>query len=116
MMTRGLTLGRFVVALALLAVSTSAMGQYVAVLDGRLETPDDRKPVAGAVVEFFSEESNRSFTVKTDKKGRFVRQGMRPGVYRAVIKCEGYHSLNVKGINIKPSAITKLILELQPAR
>lgn len=104
---------RLAILLTLLIAPISAFSQHVAVLDGRLEVNGADKPVAGAVVEIVHTETNKSYTLTSDKKGRFVKPGLRPGLYKAVITADGYQSLAVSGIMIRDSQICRVVLQMK---
>ena len=113
MLRRHALLGVAVVAL-ILSGSIHAYAQAPAVVNGKVEVKDSRKPVEGAVITFFMENSEKSVTMKSDKKGNFVKVGVRPGSYRARVEASGYHPLTVKGIELKNNDRYQIVLPLQP--
>ena len=106
---------RLAILLTLLVAPIAASAQHVSILDGRLEVNGADRPVAGAIIELVHTETDRSYTLTTDKKGRFVKPGLRPGLYTAVIKAEGFHSLAVSGITIRDSEICRVVLQMKPS-
>jgi tetratricopeptide (TPR) repeat protein len=48
------------------------------------------KPFPDVVVELRQEDTNQTFTTKTDKTGRFVQVGLPPGVYSITVKATGF--------------------------
>ena len=67
-----------------LALSLSAWGQLAAV---RGTVKDEQgKPIEGATIVLQAKEANRTYTLKTDKKGEFNSIGIYPDVYKATLK------------------------------
>ena len=49
----------------------------------------DGKPFVGATLEFKSAETGQSYTVKTDKDGKYIQLGVTPGMYDVTVVDKG---------------------------
>jgi len=49
----------------------------------------DGKPFVGATLEFKSAETGQSYTVKTDKEGKYIQLGVTPGMYDVTVVDKG---------------------------
>ena len=103
-----------VIALSLLFLPVTSFAQHPSTLEGRLEVRGKDKMVANAVIHITHADSNRTYTITSDKKGHFIKPGLRSGMYNAVINCDGYEPLNVQGINIGTQEIVRIVLKLTP--
>jgi hypothetical protein len=102
------------VLLVLLAASVS-LAQQPALVSIRLQVEGTRAPIANAVLELTSTDSARVVKLTTDRQGRAVRGGIRPGVYSLRVECAGYRPLYISGLELKTNDRRELVLELPPA-
>jgi Carboxypeptidase regulatory-like domain len=73
------------------------------------------KPLKGADVRIESRDGKRLLgTVKTDAKGRYIAQGLQPGVYRVTLLVNGAVKASIMNTKMKPDATTQLNFDLQP--
>jgi Flp pilus assembly protein TadD len=92
---------------------------------------ENGNPIEGVTVTIEGIEIRRSYTVKTDKNGRYLHAGIPlQGTYRIVAKKEGFQSDGIQGVRagfgpddpdrgpynfvLKPGASTKLSFEMTP--
>ncbi len=69
-----------------LVLSLSAWGQAgLATVRGTVKD-EQGKPMEGATIILKAKEANRSYTLKTDKKGEFYSIGIYPDIYKATLK------------------------------
>jgi len=61
----------------------------------------DGKPIAGAVVEFLSQENGRKYQLKTNGKGEYFSLGIEPGKYNVTLSKDGKQLDAVKGFPIQ---------------
>jgi hypothetical protein len=54
-------------------------------------------------------------TVKTDAKGRYISQGLQPGVYRVSLLVNGATKASIMNTKTKSDQATQLNFDLQPA-
>jgi len=74
------------------------------------------QPIKGADVRVESRDGKQLFsTVKTDAKGSYVAQGLRPGVYRVTLLVNGATKASIMNTNTKPDQATQLNFDLKPA-
>ena len=107
----------WVAAVALvLSTSSQALAQAPAVVNGQVQVKSSKEPVEGAVIKLFMDGSDKTISMKSDKKGNFVKVGVRPGNYRALVECAGYHPLTVNGIELKNNDKFRIVLPLTPLR
>jgi tetratricopeptide (TPR) repeat protein len=111
--------GVLVIALALPAIAQNR------VVKGKV-TNDKDEPVVGAQVLIQGTDVKREYTVKTDKKGEYFYMGIPFGVYRVVVRAQGYQPDYAQGIKpsiaqesdvnfkLTPGADRKLAFELSP--
>lgn len=75
--------------LAIGTLATPASAQLTAVLKGKV-VDEAGKPVEGAEVKGeFLGDVNREFTMKSDKKGEFLRAGLAPGAWKITATKDG---------------------------
>src|SRR5262249_15323782 len=74
------------------------------------------QPVKGADVRVESRDGKQLFnTVKTDGKGRYISQGLRPGVYRVTLLVNGAVKASIMNTNTTADQATQLNFDLKPA-
>jgi 5-hydroxyisourate hydrolase-like protein (transthyretin family) len=72
------------------------------------------KPIKGADVRIESKDGKQLFnTVKTDTQGRYISQGLQPGVYRVSLVVSGAVKAAI-GTKTKPDQATQLNFDLKP--
>src|SRR5262245_3040454 len=73
------------------------------------------QPIKNADVRVESRDGKQLFnTVKTDSKGRYTSQGLRPGVYRVSLVVNGAVKASITNTNTKPDQATQLNFDLKP--
>jgi 5-hydroxyisourate hydrolase-like protein (transthyretin family) len=73
------------------------------------------QPIKGADVRIESRDGKQQFnTVKTDAKGRYISQGLAPGVYRVTLMVNGAMKGSIMNTKTKPDQATQLNFDLQP--
>ena len=81
---------------------------------GLLRTPKD-KPIKGADVRVESQNGKQLFnTVKTDTHGRYISQGLQPGVYRVSLVVNGAVKAAIGNTKTKSDQATQLNFDLKP--
>jgi hypothetical protein len=74
------------------------------------------QPIKGADVRVESRDGKQLFgTVKTDAKGRYVSQGLQPGVYRVSLVVNGATKASITNTKTKSDEATLLNFDLRPA-
>src|SRR5215475_3679461 len=74
------------------------------------------QPIKGADVRVESRDGRQLFnTVKTDGKGHYVSQGLKPGVYRVSLVVNGAVKSSIMNTNAKADQATQLNFDLKPA-
>lgn len=74
------------------------------------------QPIKGADVRIESKDGKQMFnTVKTDAKGRYISQGLQPGVYRVSLFVNGATKASIMNTKTKSDQATQLNFDLQPA-
>jgi carboxypeptidase family protein len=74
------------------------------------------QPIKGADVRVESRDGKQVFnTVKTDGKGRYISQGLRPGVYRVSLVVNGAVKTSIMNTSTKADQATQLNFDLKPA-
>src|SRR5262249_16435818 len=72
--------------------------------------------VRGADVGVESRDGKQLFNrVKTDGKGRYISQGLRPGVYRVTLLVNGAVKASIMNTNTTADQATQLNFDLKPA-
>jgi hypothetical protein len=67
------------------------------------------EPIKGADVRVESQDGKQMFsTVKTDSKGRYISQGLQPGVYRVTLLVSGAVKASIKNTQTKANQPTQL--------
>ena len=73
------------------------------------------KPIKGADVRVESRDGKQLFnTVKTDAKGRYISQGLQPGVYRVSLVVNGAVKASIGNTKTKSDQATQLNFDLKP--
>jgi TolB-like protein len=73
------------------------------------------EPIKGADVRIESREGKQVFgTVKTDPKGRYISQGLQPGVYRVTLLVNGAVKASVMNTQTKANQPTQLNFDFKP--
>ena len=73
------------------------------------------KPIKGADVRIESRDGKQLFnTVKTDTQGRYISQGLQPGVYRVSLVVKGAVKAAVSNTKTKSDQATQLNFDLKP--
>jgi len=73
------------------------------------------KPIKGADVRVESKDGKQLFnTVKTDTQGRYISQGLQPGVYRVSLVVKGAVKAAVGNTKTKSDQATQLNFDLKP--
>ena len=74
------------------------------------------QPIKGADVRIESRDGKQLLgTVKTDAKGRYLSQGLRPGVYRVSLIVNGGVKASIMNTSVKADQATQLNFDLKPA-
>jgi Carboxypeptidase regulatory-like domain len=73
------------------------------------------KPIKGADVRIESRDGKQLFnTVKTDTQGRYISQGLQPGVYRVSLVVNGAVKAAIGNTKTKADQATQLNFDLKP--
>src|SRR6478752_5364408 len=73
------------------------------------------KPIKGADVRIQSQNGKQLFnTVKTDSQGRYISQGLQPGVYRVSLIVNGAVRASIANTSTKSNQATQLNFGLKP--
>ena len=73
------------------------------------------KPIKGADVRIESRDGKQlSNTTKTDTQGRYISQGLQPGVYRVSLVVNGAMKAAISNTNAKADQATQLNFDLKP--
>jgi len=73
------------------------------------------KPIKGADVRVESKDGKQLFnTVKTDTKGRYISEGLQPGVYRVSLVVNGAVKAAIGNTKTKSDQATQLNFDLKP--
>ena len=73
------------------------------------------KPIKNADVRIESQNGKQLFnTVKTDAKGRYISQGLQPGVYRVSLVVNGAVKAAIGNTKTKSDQATELNFDLKP--
>jgi Carboxypeptidase regulatory-like domain len=71
--------------------------------------------IKGADVRIESKDGKQQFnTVKTDAKGRYISQGLQPGIYRVTLVVNGAVKTSITNTTTKPDQTTQLNFDLKP--
>ena len=74
------------------------------------------QPIKGADVRVESKDGKQLFnTVKTDSKGRYISQGLQPGVYRVSLVVNGAVKAAISNTKTRSDQVTQLNFDLKPA-
>jgi hypothetical protein len=73
------------------------------------------KPIKSADVRIESRDGKQLFnTVKTDTQGRYISQGLQPGVYRVSLVVKGAVKAAIGNTKARPDQTTQLNFDLKP--
>ena len=73
------------------------------------------EPIKGADVRIESRDGKQVFsTVKTDPKGRYISQGLQPGVYRVTLLVNGAVKASIMNTQTKANQPTQLNFDFKP--
>ncbi len=73
------------------------------------------KPIKGADVRIESRDGKQLFnTTKTDTQGRYISQGLQPGVYRVSLVVNGAVKADIGNTKTKSDQATQLNFDLKP--
>src|SRR6267378_5870000 len=73
------------------------------------------QPIKGANVQVASKDGKQLYnTVKTDAQGRYISQGLQPGVYRVSLVVNGAVKSSVGNTKTKSDQATQLNFDLKP--
>ena len=73
------------------------------------------EPIRGTDVRIESRDGKQVFsTVKTDSKGRYISQGLQPGVYRVTLLVNGEVKASIMNTQAKANQPTQLNFDLKP--
>ena len=73
------------------------------------------QPIKGADVKIESRDGKQVFnTVKTDKQGRYISQGLQPGVYRVSLVVNGAVKAAIGNTKTRSDQATQLNFDLKP--
>ncbi len=73
------------------------------------------KPIKGADVRIQSQNGKQLFnTVKTDTQGRYISEGLQPGVYRVSLVVKGAVKADIGNTKTKSDQATQLNFDLKP--
>src|SRR5213592_1540042 len=71
------------------------------------------KPIRGADVRIESRDGKQLFnTVKTDEKGRYISEGLQPGVYRVSLVVNGATKASISNTKTRPDQSAVLNFDL----
>ncbi|HEU0208073.1 MAG TPA: carboxypeptidase-like regulatory domain-containing protein [Candidatus Udaeobacter sp.] len=73
------------------------------------------QPIKGASVQVSSKDGKQLFnTVKTDSQGRYISQGLQPGVYRVSLVVNGVTKASITNTKTRSDQATQLNFDLRP--
>ena len=99
-----LVLAAMVTALCLPPVFAQATGTVKGVC-----TDVEGKPIAGAIVEYRSQETGRKYSLKTNNKGEFFSLGISPGKYDVTLSKEGKELFHFNGVPVTLNEETNVL-------
>ena len=74
------------------------------------------KPIKNADIRVESRDGKQAFgTVKTDSQGRYISQGLQPGVYRVSLLVNGVVKSSISNTKARGDQATQLNFDLRPA-
>jgi tetratricopeptide (TPR) repeat protein len=95
-----------VVLLALAAaLCTPAFTQSTGTVKGVCKDVEG-KPIAGAVVQFASQETGRKYEIKTNNKGEYFSLGVAPGKYNVTLLKDGKELFHYSGVPVGLDEVT----------
>src|SRR5213593_1364285 len=97
-----------------LALCVASAWAGPASIQGIVKDPKGQ-PIKGADVRIESKDGKQLFnTVKTDANGRYISQGLAPGVYRVTLMVNGAVKGSIMNTKTKPDQATQLNFDLRP--
>ena len=102
-----------VVIVAALTFATLALAQGTRVIKGKV-TNEQGVVVVDAKVEILGMDIKRTYRTKTNKKGEYFYMGIPMGVYRIVIRAEGYQADSATNVRPTLAEHFELDFELKP--
>src|SRR5215467_2044557 len=73
------------------------------------------QPIKNADIRIESRDGKQLFnTVKTDSKGRYISQGLQPGVYRVALIVNGAVKASISNTKTRSDQATQLNFDLRP--
>jgi tetratricopeptide (TPR) repeat protein len=60
----------------------------------------DGKPIVGAVVQYKSDDTGRTYTIKTNNKGEYFSLGISPGSYKVTLLQDGKEVFHLNGVRV----------------
>jgi serine/threonine protein kinase len=72
------------------------------------------EPIRGADLRIESRDSKQAFSTKTDSSGRYISQGLRPGVYRVTLLVNGMAKASIMNTQTKANQPTHLNFDFKP--
>src|SRR6266446_7401492 len=73
------------------------------------------QPIKGANVQVESRDGKQLYnTVKTDAQGRYISQGLQPGVYRVSLVVNGATKASISNTKTRSEQSTQLNFDLRP--
>src|SRR5262249_13593588 len=73
------------------------------------------KPIKNADIRIQSKDGKQVFnTVKTDSQGRYISQGLQPGVYRVSLVVNGTVKADIGNQKVRQDQTTQLNFDLKP--
>lgn len=101
--------------LALASVLTViGTAQTGSAIKGVVRVSGTETPVANATVRFENVVApDKSYSVVTDRKGKFSRRNLMPGIYRILVECDGYLPLEMSQVEIRSNEDLTLTLPIR---
>jgi tetratricopeptide (TPR) repeat protein len=97
-----------VLVLAMVAVYVpTAFGQATGSVKGVCKDQNGA-PIVGATVEWFSQETGRKYTLKTNGKGEYFSLGIAPGKYKVTLSKDGKEIFNFNNV---PVSVDEAVLD-----
>jgi len=95
-----------VIALAAVCVPT-VFGQATGSVKGVCKDASGN-PITGATVEWFSQETGRKYSIKTNAKGEYFSLGIAPGKYKVTLMKDGQQIFNFNNV---PVSVDEAVLD-----
>lgn len=101
---------RFILAILLNFVSVAMLAAQSGSIAGHVIDDKNSEDLIGATVSLVS---NQSVGTATDIDGRFIIEGLQPGVYDILVSYVSYNSKIIKGITVRASEVTNMQVALE---